>query len=120
TKQIGQVRVPARELHDRRLARRVEPGNVARGQPLAQPDNEPRPIEILALTDGAGILEHRGSQVLRFSGARLLGLCGSPIEPEHLRTPENLRTPRSGSSHTLLCPACGSNTQRRLSISSGG
>src|SRR5262245_32020616 len=40
----------AGKLRDLGFAREVEPGDVARGQPLAQPRDEARPIELLAGT----------------------------------------------------------------------
>src|SRR5919108_5111176 len=58
TEQVREVRMTAGELRDLGLARDVESGNVARRQPLAEPRDESRPIELLAAADLARVVIH--------------------------------------------------------------
>ena len=61
--EVRQVRVSAGKLRELRLARGVESGYPARGQALAKPGDQPRPLEILAVADRARVFvstAHRG------------------------------------------------------------
>jgi hypothetical protein len=56
--EVRQVRVAAGKLRYRRLARHIDRIDSARGQMFPQPADEPGPIQLLAASDGAGIVFH--------------------------------------------------------------
>src|SRR5207245_191883 len=66
--QIGQIRMSAGELPDLRIAREIQTRDVARLQTIAQPSDEPRPIELFARAHRPYVLnDHLESHLSKLS-----------------------------------------------------